>query len=232
VNGPGFLKRLALQRQVYFVPAGNVMGPFRNLAAIINTIREKLRAFKDQQRQFAMVVSVLVDFGYSFSTVRLFYTRYSESLSSECTPALIRRYFREYLELVNSERNNFSHYGKYNFGKGNLSAVRDMSELIEFDIYMQSLSGYEGIGILNDAYELSPRQISFLESVSCINNCLSYVELLFLLVYLEIASLYLHLLALAAKLRKYRFSLSRQLSFAMITGRPSLANSPPFMPGM
>jgi hypothetical protein len=97
---------------------------------------------------------------------------------------------------------------------------------------MQSLSGYEGIGILNDAYELSPRQISFLESVSCINNCLSYVELLFLLVYLEIASLYLHLLALAAKLRKYRFSLSRQLSFAMITGRPSLANSPPFMPGM
>jgi len=235
VKGFGFIKTLASLaslRQGDSVPAGNATGPFRSLAGIIDIIREKLRAFTLHQRQTAMVFSTLGDLGLSVFFIHSFYARYRESLSRECTPALIRQYYREYLELLESMRINCSRYGKYNFGKGNLSAIRDMSELIEFEADMLTLSGYELSGFPHDSYELSSRQLSYAEYYTIIKDCLSYVELLFLLVYLEIASLYLHLLALAAKLRKYRFSFSRQLSFAMITGRPSLANSPPFVPGI
>lgn len=212
--------------------AGSVLYPFRKLAEIYGIIRRNLHEFNVRQKHNAMVIGTLIELGIPYLIICHFCTRYREKLAGDCSPALIRHYYREYFGQVIRERNNLLYYGMNSFGGRNRSPIHDMSELVEFAYGVRPLSRYESFDSWNNFQEFSPHQLSFLESLSCHHNILSEGALLFLLVFVKIGSLISQLQALADKIRKYRFSFSRQLSFAMITGRPSLANSPPFVPGI
>lgn len=181
-----------------------------------------------------MVFQVLEETGLSGIFIHEFYAIYKERLIPEYTPERIRHFCREYLELRTKMYPADKNFYIFNRSARRPSWIPGMSEFIEFTGYPDSLP--EPVLYGNSAFltQVSSRELSaiFEECRLSEYNRSNFFELLFLLVFVWLASLVFQPRALAGELRKYRFLLSRQLSFAMITGRPSLANSPPVALGM